>query len=143
MLLYDVNVVLAAHRADHPHHDVALAELTQAGLGAEPFTVPTAVWGALLRLATHRKVFPVPSTVADVFAFLDAVRAQPAYVEVGPGPRHLLLLRQVCEASGATGDLVPDAVLAAAALEHGATVVTFDRDFGRFEAVAQRAPGQG
>jgi predicted nucleic acid-binding protein len=38
------------------------------------------------------------------------------------------------------GNLVGDAHLAALALEHGATVASFDRDFARFEGVKLRRP---
>jgi len=141
VLLFDVNVVLAAHRGDHAGHEVARAELLGAGAGEQPFAVPSGVWSAVLRLATNRRIFPVPSSVADVFAFIDAVVSQPTFVWAEPGPRHLDLLRRACEESGSFANLIPDAVLAALAVEHGATVVSFDRDFDRF-AVAHRRPGR-
>lgn len=37
--------------------------------------------------------------------------------------------------------LVNDAHLAALAIEHGATLVSFDRDFGRFDGLRHRVPG--
>ena len=43
--------------------------------------------------------------------------------------------------AGTAGSLVGDAHLAALALEHGATIVSFDRDFARFEGVTLRRPG--
>jgi hypothetical protein len=43
--------------------------------------------------------------------------------------------------SGTAGNLVSDAHLAALAVEHAATIVTFDRDFGRFAGVRSQAPG--
>ncbi len=140
MLLLDVNVLLAAHRADHPDHDVAAADLGAAAKGDEPFTVPAFVWASLLRLATNRRVFGVPSSVGDVFAFIDAVIGQPGFVAAEPGVRHLSLLRQACAEAEASGSLVPDAALAALAVELGATVVSFDRDFDRF-SVRHRRPG--
>jgi predicted nucleic acid-binding protein len=45
------------------------------------------------------------------------------------------------QASGAAGNLVTDAHLAALAIEHGAAVVSYDRDFARFEGVRHRLPG--
>lgn len=140
MLLLDVNVLLAAHRADHPDHDVAAAELGVTARGDEPFTVPSFVWASLLRLATNRRVFGVPSSLGDVFAFIDAVIGQQGFVAAEPGVRHLTLLRQACAAAGASGNLVPDAVLAGLAEELGATVVSFDHDFDRF-SVRHRRPG--
>lgn len=104
------------------------------------FAVPALVWGSFLRLATNRRVFEVPTPRAEAFAFAEATCAQPAYLAIGPGPRHLLLLRELCDEGDASGDLVADAVIAALAAEHGAEVVTLDRDFARFPSVPHRRP---
>jgi predicted nucleic acid-binding protein len=45
------------------------------------------------------------------------------------------------EGVGTGGNLTSDAHLAAIAVEHGATVVTWDSDFGRFPGVRWRTPG--
>ena len=63
------------------------------------------------------------------------IRTQPRHLLIGPGPRHLTLLRELCDGADAAGDLVPDAVLAAVAVEHNCEVVTLDRDFTRFTSV--------
>lgn len=132
MYLLDVNVVVATFRDDHLHHrevrrwfDVTLAE-------REPFAAPVWVWHALLRLATNRRVFPVPSSPTDVLDFIEAVDAQPGFIPVAPGPRHLALVRRMCDEGSAAGDLVPDAVLAALAVEFDCEVVSMDQDFKRF-----------
>lgn len=135
MLLLDVNVVLAAHRADHPHHVRVRAWFDDLLAGDEPFTVPDTVWASFLRLATNRRIFTVPSPLAAAFDFLDATCAQPHHLRTGPGPRHPILLREVCDEADARGDLVPGAVLAAIAVENGCTVATLDRDFARFPSV--------
>jgi len=57
------------------------------------------------------------------------------WVTFGPGPRHLELLDTVCRAAEVAGADVSDAQHAAAAIEHGCTLVTRDRGFSRFEAV--------
>jgi toxin-antitoxin system PIN domain toxin len=101
----------------------------------DPFAVPTPVWASFLRLATNRRIFPVPTPLTAAFAFIDATVGQPHHLLLGPGPRHLALLRSQCQDADATGDLVPDAVLAAIAIEHGCTIVTLDRDFARFSSV--------
>lgn len=140
MLLLDVNVVLAAHRADHPHHATVRPWFDSLLASDDPFSVPTIVWTSFLRIATNRRIFDVPTPLDDAFAFLDAACAQPRHLLLGPGPRHLDLVRQVCREAEAAGDLVPDAVLVALALEHACEVVTLDRDFGRFTAVPHRRP---
>ena len=138
MYLLDVNVVLAAHRDDHSSHATVRLWFEAMLTGDDDFTVPVAVWASFLRLATHRRVFEVPTLVADAFVFLDAVRAQPNHVSTAPGPRHLALLRTLCGEAGASGDLMPDAVIGAIAVEHACEVVTLDRDFARFPSVRHR-----
>ena len=140
MLLLDVNVVLAAHRGDHPHH-VAVRRWFDAMLaGRERFTVPAFVWGSFLRVTTNHRIFEVPTPRPEAFAFIDATCAQPLHLSVGPGPRHLALLQLLSDEADASGDLVPDAVIAAVAMEHGCQVVTLDRDFARFSSVDHWRP---
>ncbi len=70
-------------------------------------------------------------------AWLDA----PGGVVAAPTGRHLGLLSGLLRSSGTAGNLVSDAHLAALALEHDATVVSYDRDFARFDGVRWRLPG--
>lgn len=141
MILLDVNVVLAAHRRDHSQHAAVRRWFDEVLAGDVPFTVPATVWASFLRLATHRRIFEVPTPRADAFAFLDATCAQPHHLLTGPGPRHFALLRELCDEAAAAGDLIPDAVLAAIAVEHDCAIATLDRDFARFTSVRQVRPG--
>lgn len=141
MLVLDVNVVLAVHRDDHPHHRIVRGWFDSLLLRGDDFGVPRSVWASFLRLATNHRIFAVPTPLADAFAFIDATVVQHGYVDVEPGGRHLRLLRRLCDEADAAGDLVPDAVLGAIAVEHGATVATLDRDFARFPSVRHLRPG--
>ena len=67
--------------------------------------------------------------------FVETTATQPHHILLGPGPRHLTLLRRRCGEGDAIGDLIPDAVIAAEAAEHGCAVATPDRDFARFPSV--------
>lgn len=141
MLLLDVNIVLAAHREDHAHHAAVRPWFDHLLAGDGEFTVPTVVWTSFLRLATNRRIFEVPTPRGDAFAFIEATCAQPQYLLTTPGHRHVGLVRRLCDEADATGDLVPDAVIGALALEHGCEVVSLDRDFARFPSVThQRLP---
>ena len=140
MLLLDVTIVLAAHRDDHPHHAQVRRWFDQMLTGEQRFAVPALVWAAFLRLATNRRIFEVPTPRPEAFAFIDATCAQPQHLTVGPGPRHLTLLRSLCDEADASGDLIADAVIAAVAAEHGCQVVTLDRDFARFSSVRHTRP---
>lgn len=139
-VLLDVNVLLSAHRADHPHHALVRPSFDRAMSDVAGFGVPSSVWASFLRLSTHRRIFTVPTPRDEAFHFVETTRSQPHHLPVEPGPRHLDLLRQLCQDTDATGDLVPDAALGALALEHGCLVATLDRDFARFTAVGHVRP---
>jgi len=141
--LLDVNVILAAHRDDHPDFSVARAWLDRALARRTPFAVVDLVAGAFLRIATNRRIFAIPTPVDEAFGYLRALRAQPAHVQLAPGPGHLDLLEQVCSGAEASGDLIADAQLAAIALEHACELVSFDRDFARFAELRWSRPDPG
>jgi len=138
--LLDVNVVLAAHRDDHPQFEHARTWLDGLLRAREHFSVLDLVAGSFVRLATNRRIFTTPSSVDDAFAYLRALRDQPGHLTLSPGPRHLDLFERLCRASDAAGDLAPDAQIAAIAVEHGAEVISFDRDFARFADVRWSRP---
>jgi len=48
----------------------------------------------------------------------------------------------MCKESGANGDLVPDAVLGAIALEHGASIASLDQNFARFPSLSWVRPDE-
>ncbi len=96
---------------------------------------------AFLRLSTHPAVFPRPLAPAQAADVVERWLGTPAALTIEPTRRHLPLLRGPLERAGTAGNLVSDAHLAPLALERGAKVVSFDRDFPRFEEVALRRPG--
>jgi toxin-antitoxin system PIN domain toxin len=142
VILLDVNVVLAAHRADHPHHAAVRPWFDGVLAGSEPFAVPDAVWASFVRIATNRRIFTVPTPIDGAFSFLRAVRAQPGHRAIVSGAGHLALFEQLCCECDAPGDLAADAYLAALAIEQGATLVSLDRDFARFSSLRWRVPGE-
>jgi toxin-antitoxin system PIN domain toxin len=138
--LLDVNVVLAAHRTDHPHYGVVGPWFTRLTSSDEQFWVPEVVWVSFVRIATHRRVFEVPTSRDDCFAFVRAVAGQPGHVDLTPSERAIGLFESWCHSAEATGDLVPDAYLAALATDHACTLVSLDRDFARFEGLSWERP---
>jgi uncharacterized protein len=98
------------------------------------------VAGSFLRLATNPRIFSQPTPLTDAFAYLRALHDQPNHVSLAPGPLHLQLLERLCSDADARGDLIPDAQLAAIAIEHGCELVSFDRDFSRFSELRWTLP---
>jgi len=58
----------------------------------------------------------------------------------GPTKRHAEVLGQLLLVVGAHGNLVPDAHLAALAIEHGLTLCSTDGDFARFQGLRWHNP---
>ncbi len=138
MLLLDANVLLHAVNERAQEHRVASEWLRRALGESEAVAFAWTVLLAFLRLSTHPSVFPEPlspSQAAEVAARWLEARAS---VTLEPTRRHLPLLRGLLERAGTAGNLVGDAHLAALALEHGATVISFDRDFERFDVALRR-----
>jgi toxin-antitoxin system PIN domain toxin len=141
MLLVDANVLIHAVNEASREHASARDWLRQALLGSEAVAFAWTVALAFLRLSTHPAVFPRPLSVTRAASILETWLEGPPAVMLEPTRRHLPLMRGLLERTGTAGNLVGDAHLAALALEHGATVVSFDRDFARFEGVALLRPG--
>lgn len=140
MFLPDVNVLVYAHREDAPGHKGYRAWLEGVVNSDEAFAVSELVLSGFARVVTHPKVFRTPSTPAQALAFADQLREQPQCVLVSPGPRHWEIFRRLVREADAKGNLVPDAFLAALAIESGCEWVTTDRDFSRFHGLRWRHP---
>lgn len=140
MLLPDVNVFVGAFRGDTERHAEYLGWLETHLSGTEPIGISEIVLSSVIRITTNHRVFRQPSRLATVLGFCSAVRHAPAAVALRPGARNWDLFTDLCTAGGASGNLVPDAYLAALALEHGATLVTADRGMGRWPGVDVRHP---
>ena len=140
MILVDVNVLVYAHRRDAPEH-ARYREWLESTLNAQrAYGMSDLVLSGFLRIVTHPRVFQEPTPPALALAFAYEVRARPNCVSLTPGPRHWEIFTGLVGESGAKGNLVPDAYLAALAIESGSDFITTDRDFARFESLRWRHP---
>lgn len=96
---------------------------------------------AFIRIATNPAILPAPMTVEEAVGQVEAWLAAPAAVVAQPTARHADLLRGLLRETGTAGNLTTDAHLAALAIEHGAEIVSYDRDFARFAGLRHRLPG--
>lgn len=140
MILPDVNVLVAAFREDAVQHRVARTWLEDIVNGTTAIVVPGVVLSGFVRIVTHPRIFSPPADVETTLGFVDDLRSAARFLPGDPGPRHWRLFADLCRDGRATGNLVPDAYIAASAVEHDATVVTFDRGFARFPGVRWEEP---
>lgn len=95
-----------------------------------------------VRLATHRRIFERPLSIAQAWEQVSEWLDQPnAWIPL-PTERHREILGDLLARSRATGPVVMDAHLAALAIGHGLTVESCDSDFGRFPGVRWENPLQ-
>lgn len=140
MLLCDVNVLVYAHRSDAPNHEAYRDWLENVISGSAAYAVSDIVLSGFLRVVTHPRVFEPPSTLQEALTFAKQIYSQPNAVWLRPGKRHWSIFRELCETVDARGNLIPDAFLAALAIETGSVWITTDRDYSRFPALRWRHP---
>ena len=140
IVLADVNVLVAAYRDDAPSHLQCRAWLERVLEADEAFGMSTLVLSGFLRIVTHPRVFAVPSALEHAKRFVRSISKQPHCVWVSPGSRHWGIFLKLCADAKARGNLIPDAYLAALAIESGCDWITLDRDFARFDGLRWRPP---
>jgi toxin-antitoxin system PIN domain toxin len=131
MLLPDVNVLLAGFRADHVHHRPARRFLESARGGDRLLGLSDFALASVLRLATNPRVFVRPDPVETVIDYLEALLEPPGQL-VRVGDTHWSRFVDLTRRLGLRANLIPDAYLAAVALEQAAHLITFDRGFGSY-----------
>ena len=141
MRLVDANVLLYAVNEDAPHHETAREWLDRALSGSEAVAFTWVVLLAFLRLSTRADLFHRPLEFDEAGEVVAHWLAAPPALVAHPTERHLALLLGLVQSSGSAGNLINDAHLAALALEYDAVVVSYDRDFGRFDGVRHELPG--
>lgn len=140
MKLVDANVLLYAVNVDADRHEASRRWLDTALSGGDTVGFAWVALLAFLRIATKRGIFPSPLTSDAAVEIVEAWLAAAPAVVLEPGRRHPQLLRTLLDDTGGGGNLVSDAHLAALAIEHRCTIVSFDQDFDRFPGVERIAP---
>ncbi|MBA8825378.1 hypothetical protein FHX42_002729 [Saccharopolyspora lacisalsi] len=133
MLLNAQNVAL-------PDHSAYYEWLEEALNGPTPVGVPSLVFSGYLRVVTNPRVWPGWLAPDKALEFVNVIRSAPAFVPLDPGPRHWDIFAELCRKADAKGNLVPDAYLAAIAIEHGCEWITADRGFARYPGLRWRHP---
>ena len=140
MKLVDANVLLYAVNRDAPQHASARDWLDEALSGGARVAFCWVVLLAFLRLSTNERIFDEPLSASEAIAQAEDWLAQPAAVVVEPTARHLGVVQQLLAPLETGGNLVNDAHLAALAVEHRCTVVSYDTDFLSFNGVKLETP---
>lgn len=140
MMLPDVDILVHAFRQDSAYHSTCKTFLETMVNGDARYGMALQVLSGMARVVTHPKVFVIPSGVVETLAFCDMLLSQPNCMIIQPGERHWDIFKRLCIEADAHGNLIPDAWLAAMAIESGCEWITLDRDFARFAGLRWRLP---
>lgn len=141
MILFDVNILLYAHREDSSKHRPIKKWLEGLLSSGEMFGYCDFVVSGFLRIATHPKIFNPPTPMNEALHFIEKIIKLPQAMHVQPGSKHWELFKTYCSLKEIRGSRVTDACLAALAVESGCEWVSDDNDFRLFSNLHWRRPG--
>ena len=140
MRVVDTSVLLAAAVSSLPHHRVARRSLEAAIADERPAGLTWVALNGVVRLMTRPGVFERSLSVSEAFEIVEGWLDAEGTIVLGETPQHARAWRSLLEAAGGAGDLATDAWIAAIAIGHGASVLSFDSDFARFPGLTWENP---
>ena len=140
MIVPDVNLLLYAYFDEFPEHRAARQWWEAIVNGSEPVGLPWAVIVGFVRVSTRPDALSNPITALQAIALVESWFAYPHITPLHPESRHLSVLATLATDVRVVGNVVPDAHIAAIAIEYDAEVHTNDRGFRRFPGLRWRNP---
>jgi len=140
VILVDANLLVYAANLDAPEHDAAHAWLDDRLNGTVRVGLPWASLLAFVRLVSNPAVVRYPVTPHEAWAQVEEWLSCDQVWNPLPTPRHADVLGPLLGIPLMTSRLVPDADLAALAIEHGLTLCSSDGDFARFPGLKWENP---
>jgi hypothetical protein len=143
VILVDANVLVYAHVADFAQHEAAREWLDGRLNGSARVGLPWPSLLAFVRLVTNPRVFERPAALAGAWQQVEEWLDCEATWIPAPTERHREVLGRLLTQGTVRANLVPDAHLAALAIEHGLVLFSTDGDFARFAELRFENPLAG
>jgi hypothetical protein len=134
-MLIDANLLIYAVDATVPEHDRASTWLTERLNGERRVGIPWESLTAFVRITTHPRATRTPLRPEEAWRFVDDWLAVDQVWIPAPTDRHTDVLGGLVRRYRVAGNLIPDAHLAALAIQHGLDVCSVDTDFARFTEI--------
>lgn len=131
-MLLDANLLLFAEDESSPFHDQARAWVTAALNGDVRVGLPWPSLLAFVRIRTHPRGYAEPLTGEEAWSRVEDWLAAPAAWVPAPTDRHAAVLGSLVRRYHLSANAIPDAHLAALAIEYGVAICSADTDFARF-----------
>jgi toxin-antitoxin system PIN domain toxin len=134
-MLLDANLLLFAEDESSPFHEQARDWITDVLNGDIRVGLPWPSLLAFVRIRTHPRVYAEPLTGGQAWDRVDDWLAAPAAWVPEPTARHSAVLGSLVRRYRLAAGAIPDAHLAALAVEYGVAVCSADAEFARFAEV--------
>lgn len=140
MILIDANLLVYARARSFPQHEAAKQWLDARLSGTTAVGLPWPSLLSFLRLVTNPRIFSNPEAISSAWEQVSAWLGSPAAWVPAPTERHAEVLGSLLTTAVTRANLIPDAHLAALAIEHGLTLCSSDGDFARFPGLRWENP---
>ncbi len=140
MILVDANLLLYAANQSAPEYEPARAWLDERLNGSARVGLAWPSLLAFVRLASNPVIVRAAATPGEAWQQVQEWLACETVWIPAPGPQHAEILGSILGQPWMTSRLVPDAHLAALAVEHGLTLCSTDGDFARFAGLRWENP---
>jgi hypothetical protein len=140
MILWDVNVLVYAFRFDSPHYERSRADIMAAFDSGETYIFDPGIAASFLRLVTNPRVFSQPSGIGEAWDFVDSLAERTTALHAEIDSMTFGIFKSLSLAFGSTGNAIPDALIAAIAIRHDATLHTMDAGFAKYRGLKIKTP---
>jgi toxin-antitoxin system PIN domain toxin len=132
VILVDANILIYSYVESFTQHEIARDWLDDQINGYARVGMPWPSLLAFVRIVTNPRAFERPARISQTWNQVMAwLRCESIWIPQAT-ERHAAVLGDLLVTAGAEANLVPDAHLAALAIEHGLTLCSTDGDFARF-----------
>ncbi|NOT48499.1 MAG: PIN domain-containing protein [Acidobacteria bacterium] len=135
MIFPDINLLIYAYDSGSAQHERCSRWLETILNGDAPVCFSWHTIFGFMRIATTVRMVSRPFTAREAMNIAEELMSAATSKMLEPGERHFEIFRRLVEETGISGARLSDAHIAALAIEHGATVVSSDRDFRAFDGL--------
>jgi toxin-antitoxin system PIN domain toxin len=140
VILIDANLLVYAHATAFSQHRAAREWLDDRLNGVAPVGLPWPSILAFLRIVTNPRIFERPEVIEGAWRQVEEWLGCPSVWIPQPTERHGETLQPLLVDQRLRANLIPDAHLAALAIEHGLILCSTDGDFARFSGLRWENP---
>ena len=140
MILVDANILIYAEDRLSSLHEEARQWWDEQLSGESPVCLSWSIISTFIRICTNRRIFHKPLPLDQAIYRVQSWMDQPCVRLINPTESHWKIFQTLLSDGQATANLVPDAHLAALAIEYGCTLYSTDSDFSRFPKLKWKNP---